>query len=188
VAVEISEKFIPRGEMIVYTKGRLKGQSIDYKSRGSDKNKYLDFPMVVMINDGSASGSEILAGAVQDHNRGVVLGTKSFGKGSVQTVIPLKDGSAMRLTTSRYYTPKGRMIHEKGIVPDVVVEEKEVEEKEVSKAEEVFEKIEDKPKEEKEEVVEEEVEEKETIYDNQLQSAINILKAIKTYTKTEEGA
>ena len=83
----------------------------------------LNLPMVVLINEGSASGSEIVAGCLQDYKRAIIMGTKSFGKGSVQTVIPLSDGSALRLTTSKYFTPLGKQIHGKGVMPDIVVEE-----------------------------------------------------------------
>ena len=82
----------------------------------------MKFPIVVLVNGGSASAAEIVAGALQDHKRAIVLGTKTFGKGSVQTILPLDDHSALRLTTARYYTPKGRSIQATGIVPDIVIE------------------------------------------------------------------
>ena len=86
------------------------------------------YPLVVLVNGGSASGAEIVAGAIQDHGRGILVGTQTFGKGSVQTIIPLKDGSGLRLTTARYYTPNGRSIQAKGIVPDIIVKPSQPEE------------------------------------------------------------
>ncbi|MEN2978383.1 S41 family peptidase [Tistrella bauzanensis] len=119
-AVAVSDSFLERGE-IVSTRGRDQNAVQRFQARGGDVVDGM--PMVVLINGGSASASEIVAGALQDHGRAVVLGTKSFGKGSVQTLIPLPGHGAMRLTTSRYYTPSGRSIQAKGIEPDILVEQ-----------------------------------------------------------------
>lgn len=118
-AVRISDLFLESG-MIVYTEGRIEAQRQKYFAQKD--GTWMDFPIVVLVNGGSASASEIVAGALQDHKRAVVLGTKTFGKGSVQTILPLDDSSALRLTTARYFTPNGRSIQATGIVPDIVLD------------------------------------------------------------------
>lgn len=124
-AVKVSSQFLQDGKVVVSTKSR--GEEEQFYKAIPLGSKILGIPLVVLINKGSASGSEILASALRDNNRAVLLGETTFGKGSVQTVIPLSDGSAMRLTTSKYYTPNGTSIHETGVDPDIVVEQKEVE-------------------------------------------------------------
>ena len=119
-AISVSNMFLNQGE-IVSTRGRNNGQAKRYSASKGDLAE--DKPIVVLINGGSASASEIVAGALQDHKRAVILGTKSFGKGSVQSVIPLGENGAMRLTTARYYTPAGRSIQALGVVPDIIVEQ-----------------------------------------------------------------
>ena len=122
-AVDVVDAFISEGK-IVYTEGRLK--SADTSFMASKDTVIGDIPVVVLINGGSASASEIVAGALQDHKRAVIMGTGSFGKGSVQTILPLAEKRALKLTTARYFTPSGRSIQAQGILPDVVVEEAEL--------------------------------------------------------------
>ena len=121
-AVEVSDRFLGNENLIVYTKGSTEEQNMRFTTH--TKTEYIDYPMIILVNGGSASASEIVAGALQDLGRAVILGTPTFGKGSVQTIIPLSDGSAVRLTTARYYTPSGKIIQENGIIPDIYMENK----------------------------------------------------------------
>ncbi|MBV9825945.1 MAG: S41 family peptidase [Alphaproteobacteria bacterium] len=123
-AVAVSDAFLDKGE-IVSTRGRRSDDAQRYNARPGDIAAGL--PVAVLINGGSASASEIVAGALQDHHRAILMGTRSFGKGSVQTIIPLAGHGAMRLTTARYYTPSGRSIQAKGIDPDIVVDAAKIE-------------------------------------------------------------
>jgi len=117
-AVSVADSFLEDG-MIVSTKGRTEDQNMSFRAHKTPED--YKYPLVVMVNEGSASASEIVAGAIQDHKRGIVIGTKTFGKGSVQTIIPLPGGAGLRLTTARYYTPAGKSIQALGIQPDVEV-------------------------------------------------------------------
>jgi len=117
-AVKISDIFLDEG-MIVSTKGRIKDQNMEFKAHPNGEQ--YTFPIVVLVNEGSASASEIVAGALQDHKRALILGAQTFGKGSVQTIIPMTNGAGLRLTTARYYTPNGTSIQATGITPDIVI-------------------------------------------------------------------
>ena len=135
-SVAVSAAFLKEGQLVVYTEGRAPDSKMNLTTspenfirNNSEKNNYIknlpadikDTPMVVLINNGSASASEIVAGALQDHKRALIVGTRSFGKGSVQSILPMMNGTAIKLTTARYFTPNGRSIQGKGIVPDIIV-------------------------------------------------------------------
>jgi carboxyl-terminal processing protease len=199
VAIKIAGDFLPAGKTIVSTKGRHSSQDTVADSENNNRD-FLDWPMVVMINEGSASGSEIVAGALRDNKRAVLVGVKSFGKGSVQSVIPLPDGSGLRLTTARYFTPSGVCINGIGITPDVVIEEnlpkedRDSDDKSVSKEKKedvdtVFSDLENK--ENKNKILSpkdknQNEQMKKDLKDNQLQSAINVIKGIKIYRKFQQ--
>ena len=121
--LEVADALLDGG-LIVYTEGRVPSANGEYRASPGDMTNGM--PLVVLINNGSASASEIVAGAIQDNNRGIVIGTRSFGKGSVQTVLPLRDDKAIKLTTARYYTPSGNSIQAQGIIPDIKVEPAEI--------------------------------------------------------------
>ena len=125
-AVKVADEFIDAG-LVVYTDGRLDNQRQKYFAHKA--GSHIDFPMIVLVNGGSASASEIVAGALQDHKRALLLGTQTFGKGSVQTILPLDDSAAVRLTTARYYTPNGRSIQATGITPDIYLDNAPIEAK-----------------------------------------------------------
>jgi carboxyl-terminal processing protease len=197
-AVKVADRFIESG-LIVSVEGRKEDQKMKFHARPD--GTLTRYPLVVLVNSGSASGAEIVAGAIQDHGRGLLVGTQTFGKGSVQTIIPLKDGSGLRLTTARYYTPSGRSIQAKGIVPDIIVkplrpeEEKEAVvpktpmerdlERHLIDVEKGIPKEKEKPKKEelkKEEPKKEEVKEKKPV-DNQLDRALELLKSWDIFKK-----
>ncbi len=136
-AVAVSAAFLPQNALVTYTEGRTDDAKMRLTAapenylRGRSRNDYLaalppeikNVPMVVLVNSGSASASEIVAGALQDHKRAVIMGTQTFGKGSVQTILPLGNNTAIKLTTARYYTPNGRSIQAKGIIPDIALDD-----------------------------------------------------------------
>jgi len=185
-AVRVTDLFLDSG-LIVYTEGRLDHQKQKYYSH--KEGSWTEFPMVILVNGGSASASEIVAGAMQDHKRAIVLGTKTFGKGSVQTILPLDDRSAIRLTTARYFTPKGRSIQATGIVPDIVMEneprnqrEEQAEQRRlVLREENLPGHLKNQPNEEEKEELAKEKKEDDIKNDTQLNRALELLKGWEVF-------
>jgi carboxyl-terminal processing protease len=169
-ARQIASKFVPAGDLIVSTEGRDPTQKLVYRAdRGK---KRLTYPIVVLVNNGSASGSEIVAGALQDLKRAVLVGETTFGKGSVQSILALRDGSAVRLTTAKYYTPSHKVIHEHGITPDIIVPVSEEDERKLAEQ-----------RVRAEVPAEEAVPKVEKIPDVQLERAIDVLKGVKLFAR-----
>jgi carboxyl-terminal processing protease len=188
-AIDVASQFLPKGKLVVYTKTRS-GEKSEFFTDGES---YFDKPMIVLVNQGSASASEIVAGALKDWSRAAILGTQTFGKGSVQTVIPLSDGAGLRLTTAKYYTPKGISIQNTGITPDIVMKiEAKNGEKEhpVLREKDLARHLQNEQSQTKPEEVEMapiEVDEKDDV---QLQRAVDILKTwniFKEIPKTQQG-
>jgi len=171
-AVEVCEKFLPRGQLIVSTEGRNASQDSKHRAAGRGDELH-GMPIVVLVNLGSASASEIVSGCLQDLHRGIILGEKTFGKGSVQSIIPLDDGSALRLTTAKYYTPSHKVIHEVGITPNIIVPTTDEEDRDIrlqltpGGVESLDQKERDRLK---------------TAHDPQLERAEDLLKGIMLYT------
>jgi len=187
-AVKVSDRFIESG-LIVSIEGRKEEQKM--KMYAHPQGTIFPYPLVVLINGGSASASEIVAGAIQDHGRGILLGTQTFGKGSVQTIFSLKDGAGLRLTTARYFTPNGRSIQAKGITPDITVKLLLPEEEKITPVpKQPMEKdlerhlidMEKEPPKEKEKPKKEEVKEKQPV-DNQRERALELLKSWEIFKK-----
>ncbi len=195
VAIKICEDFLPFGKTIVSTKGRHASQDSLAKSNNIN-GAFLKMPMAILINEGSASASEIFSGAMKDNKRAVTVGTKSFGKGSVQSVIPMPDGSGLRLTTAKYFTPSGICIHGVGITPDVVVEridpkDDKEDDKKKDKSQDLDKIFDDVSKKNEADPASEQKkkdleQKKKDDADNQLQAAISVIKGIRVYKNFEE--
>lgn len=191
-AVKISDIFLEEG-MIVSTKGRLHEQNMEFKAHANGND--ITYPVIVMVNEGSASASEIVAGALQDHKRALILGAQTFGKGSVQTIIPMTNGAGLRLTTARYYTPSGKSIQATGITPDIIVATKIIHPEKTTDKKVKFIREKDlkhhfkngdEAKEQKEESIDEKDDNKddnknELSDDNQLNQALMLLKGLTVY-------
>ena len=178
-AVSVSDLFLEKGE-IVSTRGRDAENPEKFKAKPGDIINGL--PLVVLINAGSASASEIVAGALQDHKRAIILGTKSFGKGSVQTIIPVRPFGALRMTTARYFTPSGKSIQKKGISPDIVVNEAKIEniDNKNGSRESDLQGALDNPI---QELDEKNIDKEESINDFQLSRALDLVRGISLYKK-----
>lgn len=175
-AYGVTKRFLGDEKMVVYTQGRKPEQKQEFRSE--KKAPYQNLPLIVLVNKGSASGSEIVAGALQDHKRAVIIGSPTFGKASVQSVFPLSDGSGLRLTTAKYYTPAGRVIQDKGIAPDIVIEvTKEVEIKLMAQEEMLYAKEKEPEPTMKKDIVEDII----------LKRAIELLKAKEIFSQIEKG-
>ena len=195
-AIEVADLFLDSG-IIVTTKGRRQSQDIVAKAHKNDRSR--TYPIIVLVNGGTASAAEIVAGALQDNKRAVILGTRTFGKGSVQTILPLSDGSALRLTTARYYTPSGRSIQLSGIKPDIELafmppEKKKKEGPKFMREEDLVKAM---PAEEKKEEPEKKTEPKDKDSelaerllkrDNQVRSAVQLLKTWNIFSQIKSSA
>lgn len=192
-SISIADIFLKKGT-IVYTKGRREDQNNLYAAHDNGEKRM--YPLVVLVNEGSASASEIVAGAIQAHKRGIIVGTRTFGKGSVQTIIPLPDGAGLRMTTAKYYTPDDRSIQALGITPDVEIpfiaclqpEEPASKRKQLKEADLANHLPGLSSKEEKDKERDAERLEDRLATDNQLRSAYNILKSLNLFYKFNENA